>query len=248
MAAEQASRTAEAERLGRSAEARKAAEAARIANASAIEAEQNKQANAANEAVKTTATDKAAGNLTIRGSLKLLAGAGQQVRPGEVSEAVVYFLPAAGATRPKPGHYVMATKDKQFKPHLLVVPIGSTVSFTNEDPILHNVFSATPRSPFDLGVYGPGDVRDAHFDHAGLVQVSCNVHHSMRANVLVMETPYYTRPDATGLFELDNLPPGKGTLVFWHPRAAPQTLAVDGPITGLVSRKLTAVRAPIVGS
>ena len=52
-----------------------------------------------------------------------------------------------------------APADKEFSPHVLVVPVGSTVSFPNHDPFNHNVFSLSEENPFDLGLYGRDEVR-----------------------------------------------------------------------------------------
>lgn len=179
---------------------------------------------------------------TISGRLELDAAPGQRVAKGEVAHAVVYFLPRAGGAKPRPGRFSVDTHSKGFRPSLSVVPIGSTVSFPNKDVILHNVFSNTPGSTFDLGTYGPGETRSTKFTKAGLVSVNCNVHNTMRANVLVLSTPYYTRPRADGRFVLDDLPPGPGTLVFWHPRARAQSQAISGPMKAPVTRQLVASR------
>jgi hypothetical protein len=126
---------------------------------------------------------------------------------------------------------------------VLVVPVGSTVRFPNRDSILHNVFSRTAGSVFDFGYYGAGEVKQRVFSRPGLVIVNCNVHHNMRADIVVLATPYYTRPDRSGRYRLDGLPAGPGTLVFWHPRADAQSVAVTLPASGTVNRKLAAIRA-----
>ena len=53
----------------------------------------------------------------------------------------------------------IGTSNKEFSPHVLVVPVGSTVSFPNHDPFNHNVFSLSEENPFDLGLYGRGEMR-----------------------------------------------------------------------------------------
>ena len=128
-------------------------------------------------------------------------------------------------------------------PAVLVVPVGSTVRFPNRDTILHNVFSRSPGDSFDFGYYGAGEVKQRVFSKPGLVIVNCNVHHNMRADIVVLATPYYTRPDHNGRYTLANLPAGPGTLVFWHPRAQPQSLRVTLPMATPVSRRLTAAQA-----
>ena len=179
---------------------------------------------------------------TMTGRLELVAGGGGAISPGEAADGLVYFLPKAGAPKPKPGTFTIDTRSKGFSPSLLVVPQGSTVRFPNRDTILHNVFSRTPGSTFDFGHYGPGESKQVVFNKPGLVIVNCNVHHNMRADVVVLATPYYTRPDRNGRYSLTGLPAGPGTLVFWHPRAQAQSVAVALPAAAPMTRKLTATR------
>ena len=179
---------------------------------------------------------------TVTGRLELVAGSAGAIQAGELADGLVYFLPKAGAPKPKPGTFTIDTRSKGFSPSLLVVPQGSTVRFPNRDTILHNVFSRTPGSSFDFGHYGPGESKQVVFNKPGLVIVNCNVHHNMRADVVVLATPYYTRPDRNGRYTLTGLPAGPGTMVFWHPRAQAQSVAVTLPAAAAVTRKLTATR------
>lgn len=193
-----------------------------------------KPANATASAVATAHS--------LSGRLELVAGSAGAILPGELAEGLVYFLPKAGAPKPKPGIFSVDTRSKGFSPALLVVPQGSTVRFPNRDTILHNVFSRTPGSSFDFGHYGPGESKQYVFNKPGLVIVNCNVHHNMRADIVVLATPYYTRPDRSGRYTLAGLPAGAGTLVFWHPRAQAQSVAVSVPATTAVTRTLAATR------
>ena len=177
-------------------------------------------------------------NSTLSGRIELSASGGNQVAPGELTDTVVYFVPENGGRRPQAGRYTMYTQGKAFDPPLLIVPIGSKVSFPNNDPIRHNVYSATPGSAFDLGFYGEGESREHVFDQPGLVVVNCNVHHVMQAQVLVVPTAYQTRADASGRFKLTDLPAGRGVLHFWHPRAALSSLPVSVPTGSAIERKL----------
>ena len=182
---------------------------------------------------------KAVGN-SVAGRLELVAGGREGIVSGEVAEGLVYFLPKGGSAAPKPGNYTVDTRSKGFSPSVLVVPMGSTVRFPNRDSILHNVFSRTPGSTFDFGFYGPGETRQQVFSKPGLVVVNCNVHHNMRVDVVVLSTPYYTRPDRNGRYSLAGLPKGPGTLVFWHPRANAQQIAISVPVDAAVTRRLVA--------
>lgn len=64
------------------------------------------------------------------------------------------------------------------------------------------------------------------FVQPGLVRVYCNVHHAMFGFILVLDTPFHTRPDAAGRFKLDDLPDGPGELIVYHDRGVPLRRAV----------------------
>jgi hypothetical protein len=161
---------------------------------------------------------------------------------------VVYFRPDAGSAPPTPGRYTIYTRNKNFDPALLIIPVGSTVSFPNGDPVLHNVFSSTPQQAFDLGFYAEGESPQQRFDRAGLILLSCNVHRAMAANILVLDTPYHTRPAADGSFELTDLPVGSGELVYWHPRGSLISRRQSVPSTATLSAELEISRPPLRGA
>jgi plastocyanin len=174
----------------------------------------------------------------LSGRIELVAGAGQSMAAADMAGAVVYFVPDAAGARAKPGRFTIYTHNKQFEPESLVIPLGSTITFPNQDEILHNVFSVTPASSFDLGLYGEGKSAEYTFKKPGLVLINCNVHHAMQANVLVVDTAFIARPDAAGRFDLGSLPAGPGKLMLWHPRAALQTEPVSLPVAGPLALKL----------
>lgn len=158
---------------------------------------------------------------TIEGQITLTLD-GKALRPEEAAEAVVYFRPAAPTTVVPAGQPLeMVTLRKQFSPRILPITVGSEVRFPNQDPILHNAFSTSKDNGFDIGLYGQGEGKAQRFDHAGYVRVYCNVHHSMVGHILVLDTPYFVRPDAQGRFRLKDLPAGTGDLVVWLDRATP---------------------------
>lgn len=151
-----------------------------------------------------------------------------------LENAVIVFEPERGVARPKPVVAEMATIRKEFAPRVLVVPVGSTVNFPNQDPILHNVFSVSGRNSFDLGLLGKGAGKSATFREPGIVRVFCNVHHAMFAYVYVVASPFATRPDAQGGFRFDDLPAGRGKISAWHERGTPIERTLDLPASGPV--------------
>lgn len=174
------------------------------------------------------------------GTVELTEGAAKRrVVGAELASVVVYFEPdEKPKTLPASDPYVMTTKNKAFAPRVLAVPRGAVVSFPNEDPILHNVFSLSPANKFDLGLYRKGPGKTAKFDTPGLVRVFCNVHHAMVAYVLVLDTPYFTRPDEQGRFVLRGPNPGGGTLYAWHERAEAWSQRVTVPASGTLVPQL----------
>lgn len=117
--------------------------------------------------------------------------------------------------------------DRQFVPDLIVVPVGSVVSFPNMDPIFHDVYSLSKAKSFDLGAYDKGETRRVTFTKPGIVEVYCHLHPNMAATVVVMPNRYYARPDHDGRYRISNVPPGHYTLVAWHKTAGFFRKAID---------------------
>lgn len=137
----------------------------------------------------------------------------------DLGDAVVYLEgTATPATAAAPDTVEIAITDKVYAPHVVVVPVGSTVRFPNHDPFNHNVFSVSEPNTFDLGLYGRGEVKSQTFTKPGLVRVYCNVHPRMVAYVLVMANRLYAQPGQDGSFVIENVPAGRHRLHVWHER------------------------------
>src|SRR6202008_2491180 len=116
------------------------------------------------------------------------------------SGAVLWLnpIPPDPAASARPGHFRLAQKDKSLNPHLLVVPLGSSVDFPNMDPFFHNVFSQFNGKRFDLGLYEEGSTRVVHFDHEGVSYIFCNIHSQMAAVIVTLRTPYFAVATRSG--------------------------------------------------
>lgn len=104
--------------------------------------------------------------------------------------------------------YSMETRNKQFTPRILAVPLGASVNFPNFDPIFHNLFSVSRPNDFDLGLYKGGTSKSKSFTSPGVVRVYCNVHPQMTATIVVANSPYYADADKSGNFSLGTVPNG----------------------------------------
>jgi plastocyanin len=140
--------------------------------------------------------------------------------------AVVWLKRSAGETpRPAPAHgKVVTQRNKAFVPRVLVVPVGSKVSFRNEDAIFHNIFSLSKPNEFDTGLYKQGATYTETFRHPGVVQLLCNIHASMLGFVYVVDSPYYAQADETGAFNIKGVPPGDYQIEVWHENASQPTV------------------------
>ena len=155
----------------------------------------------------------------------------------DIGNAVVYLEgPGPGA---RPATAEMTLDGRTFNPRVVVVPLGSTVSFPNHDPFNHNVFSVSEANAFDLGLYGVGRSESHRFRHAGVVRVYCNIHPRMSGFVLVVEGAYFTQPSADGTYTIADVAPGSYTLHVWHERAPEVTRRITVGAGGLADVDVT---------
>ena len=151
---------------------------------------------------------------------------------------VVYAEPLGIRAASRPKRAKLIQRNKAFSPRLLVLPVGSTVDFVNEDMIFHNVFSLSPPVPFDLGLYRAGASKMRVFEEPATYRVFCNIHPDMAAVILIVPTPYITEVDANGKFRLD-LPPGRYRITAWSERAQPVSVEVTVGTDSLAVPELT---------
>jgi len=172
------------------------------------------------------ATNVVAGSLS--GKVELHDSQDAAVRKHmDYSGVVVWLEPLAGA--PPPAGIAGATarmvqKEKTFTPHVLPIRVGTTVDFPNFDPIFHNAFSNYNGQLFDVGLYPPGTTRPVRFARPGIVRVFCNIHATMSAVIVVLNTPYFETTQKNGVYQLRDVPPGEYTLRFFHERSTQATL------------------------
>ena len=162
----------------------------------------------------------------------------------DVASAVVWLTgpeaapvsPARRAQPPAPAQII--TEDREFRPRVLVVAVGATVTFPNLDPFNHNIFSTQP-TPFDLGLYGRGEGPSQDFPDVGLVRIFCNIHARMSGFIHVIDSPHWTQPGSDGSFRITGVPAGAYALHVWHERVGEEpTRQITVPAAGLANLTL----------
>ena len=163
------------------------------------------------------ATKPAATTATIAG--KITAEQGKTL-----PEMIVYLEstdPAMKFTPPKEPIHV-SQRDAKFTPSLIVVCVGQSVDFSNDEPrpLEHNVFSRSPAKPFDLGLYQPGTgPKLVKFDTPGMIRLFCSIHRYMDGVIFVTPTPFHAKVAEDGTYRIEDVPAGEWKVKTWQRNA-----------------------------
>lgn len=137
-----------------------------------------------------------------------------------LADAVVVAVPEVPARIPPPQLETIIQQDKEFRPFVKAVVVGTPVEFPNHDDVLHHVYSFSPAKTFQIKAYAGTPPAPIVFDKPGAVAIGCNIHDWMLAYVYVSESPYFAVTGADGKVRLSALTPGGYTVRVWHPRLA----------------------------
>jgi plastocyanin len=145
--------------------------------------------------------------------------------------AVVTAHPLDGpARKPQPVKAVMDQVNRAFAPDLLVIPVGSTVTFPNSDLVSHQIYSFSPAKRFQLPLYRGTPYPPVHFDQAGVVTLGCNIHDEMIGYLVVTDAPYYGRTDSKGAWASEPTH-GRYRITIWHPRMRDEAADLERELT-----------------
>ncbi len=145
---------------------------------------------------------------------------------------------------PAPIHSVMDQVNRMFMPEVVVIPVGSSVSFPNSDSVSHQIYSFSPAKRFQLPLYHGKPYPPVPFDHAGIVILGCNIHDWMIGYIDVTDAPFYGTTDARGAWSAQ-LPAGRYQITVWHPRMREQSptlireLSIDAADRASLTLQLT---------
>ena len=140
-----------------------------------------------------------------------------------LADAVVTVQPLGKKPAPAaPIHAVMDQMHRMFVPEVVVVPVGSSVSFPNSDSVSHQIYSFSPAKRFELPLYRGKPYPPVVFDHLGVVILGCNIHDWMIGYIDVTDAPFYGTTDSRGAWAAE-VPAGHYQITVWHPRMREQT-------------------------
>ena len=160
---------------------------------------------------------------TVRGTVNVLHPSRSEAGSADV---VVWLSSVNGKDTVAPGPIAqLLQKDKRFTPHMLAVPVGTSIEFPNQDPFFHDVFSIYHGKPFDLGLYESGAVRKVRFSQPGISYIFCNIHPDMSAVVIALSTAHFTVTARDGSFRIPNVSPGRYRLRIWYEMASDAELS-----------------------
>ena len=169
-----------------------------------------------------TLSAAAATSARVSGQLILLERPGVSTK--DIATAIVYLMPIDTRQSDDAGTVssaaTIAMHGREFLPHTAVIRSGGSVTFPNQDPFSHNVFSNAEPGSFDLGLYRRGASRVANFAQPGVFPIFCNIHARMVSYVIAVPGRHVAAVDADGRFSLDDVPVGTWRLFVWHERAA----------------------------
>lgn len=98
---------------------------------------------------------------------------------------VAMFSVAAGAAEVTVAQNSKSFKKDGAKIEKLSIKAGDSISFKNEDPFFHNIFSLSDLKTFDLGSYPAGESKSVKFDKPGVAEIECAIHPDMLLEVTI---------------------------------------------------------------
>lgn len=142
------------------------------------------------------------------------------------ADVVVYVEKVKGQFQPAKEPAPMDQVKRVYVPHVLAVLAGTEIEFLNSDNDLHNVHARqSKRELFNISIPPQWKTRRILKDE-GIVTLLCDIHPEMSAYILVLQNPFFAKPDEQGNYQIQNVPPGSYTLKAWHENLRPESKEV----------------------
>ena len=108
-----------------------------------------------------------------------------------------------------------------FQPRHSIVQVGATITFSNQDKEVHNIFSKSQGNQFNLGAMPSGSFKSIEVNKAGPIVLRCNMHKDMIGTLFVVPNGYYTQPNEKGEYEFKNVKSEGYIMQVWAPMLSP---------------------------
>ena len=131
--------------------------------------------------------------------------------------ALIVLEPQGTAELPiKAEPAIMDQAGYEFLPAFLLAQAGQLVQFRNSEDVLHNVRVTEISS--QKPVFNVATVAFGKYEHKfdpGYYNVTCDIHSTMRAGILVSASPYTTTAGDDGGFAINDVQPGSYNLTVY---------------------------------
>jgi len=116
----------------------------------------------------------------------------------------------------------------RYHPRVMGIQKDQTLKIVNSDPTTHNIHPSPKVNPEFNQSQPPGapPIEKKFSRKEILIPVKCNQHPWMKANIGVLDHPYFAVSAKDGTYTIKNVPPGTYTVVFWHETQGEQTASV----------------------
>jgi plastocyanin len=101
--------------------------------------------------------------------------------------ALLHMVIASALAAPPTLAQSIVQRDEKFRPTVIELKRGQTLTVTNEDSFVHHVFVESEGMKYDSGEQRPGRVLSIKFDTAGEYVLECAIHLKMKLKVIVRE-------------------------------------------------------------
>ncbi|MDH5751016.1 MAG: carboxypeptidase regulatory-like domain-containing protein [Deltaproteobacteria bacterium] len=129
-----------------------------------------------------------------------------------------------------PAKFTYDQKKCAFAPHVMIIRPKAEVEVKNSDSVKHNVHTIS-KGVFNVNkTVAPGKslkVKKNKIKKSGTVKVVCDLHSWMGGWWIVAENPYIAMTDASGNFEIKDIPPGKYKVRLWQEKLGEQIQEVE---------------------
>lgn len=111
---------------------------------------------------------------------------------------------------------ILDQKGCRFEPHVLVVPVGTTLRYDNSDETNHNIHTFAKKNKAVNQNVAAGTNFQQKVDKAEVIDIKCDIHPWMKGYIFITDASKWALSAPDGSFELQGLPPGEYKVSYWH--------------------------------